>query len=322
MNFENKINQDAVVPLMSVLRNNDDANKKISGSLISRGYAFVVLPNFLVKEIDDMLNNINEFFNNKTTQYKNQFFKEPMFGYFAVGHKESFRMITGNRMHEQKFPDNFGKIQHFGRYMDKIMYLTAKMMEPYIFPNLMYKSQELDIPLLKTSPLINKIAPRNQPALWGQGKIAPRNQPKELVLGQTSNWGLFDITKYYNDGTRKELNCKEHYDPGLLTLSLRSTEPGLQLKDEYGNWVDAPTNKNIAILWTGKAAVQINPRLKPGMHRVTNCTNKDRIGQPRIAIWYEISTSQQEHKELIRDKTRKASVYENYSGIPMSKSLH
>ena len=278
--------QNNLVTLLSILEGNNNASKNICESLTKRGYAFIILPDYLVKEIDDLLIVINEFFN-KTQQYKNQFFKKPIFGYFGVGHKESFRIFTGTRMKEHMFPLTFDKLQDFVRYIDKIMYSIALLLSPYIFPNLMNKSKELDIPLFN----VNK------------------------------TWGMFDVTKYYNDGTRKELNCLEHYDPGLLSLSLRSTESGLQLKDEHGKWINAPTNKNIAILWTGKAAIQINPKLKPGIHRVINPTIGT-LANPRIAIWYEICTSYQEHKELLDDKTKKASTFENISGIPMSKTLH
>lgn len=55
------------------------------------------------------------------------------------------------------------------------------------------------------------------------------------------------------------------------------------------------------------------------MHRVINPAFGLKT-RPRISIWHEICTSFQEHKELINDKTEKASTYENTLGIPMSKS--
>ena len=209
--------QNNITTLSSILDGNNHSLKNISRSLMLRGYAFVILPDFIIKEIDDMLVVVNKFFNSQM-EYKKQFFKEPIFGHFKVGHKESFRMLTGTRMQEHIFPEDFSRIKHFVRYIDKIMYKISLLLSPYIFPNLVNKSKELDIPF----------------------------------YDKNKSWGMFDIAKYFNDGTRKELNCKEHYDPGLLSLSLRSTEPGLQLKDEFDKWIDAPTNKNIAILWTLK----------------------------------------------------------------------
>lgn len=121
------------------------------------------------------------------------------------------------------------------------------------------------------------------------------------------------MTKYYNNGSRKELNCEEHIDPGLLSLHLKSTQPGLQLKDEYGNWIDCLNNKDIAIIWTGDMACKINPEIHPGIHRVINIDN-----MPRIGMWYEICIKEQEHKELIDNK--KPKEFERKTGIPFSKS--
>lgn len=132
-------------------------------------------------------------------------------------------------------------------------------------------------------------------------------------------WGMFDITKYYNDGTRKTLNCEPHFDPGLLSLHLRSTEPGLQLQDENGNWINPPNNPKVGIIWAGDVATKINPQIKHGVHRVQNLP--DSIGKPRIAIWHEICTKAQEHTELIETKKESLSYDEGVTGIPTSKSL-
>ena len=276
-------NQDNIVALSSILEGNENSVKNTCRSLIMRGYAYVILPDFLVKEMDNSLITINDFFN-KTKEQKKKYKKEPILGYQGVGHKESYRMMTGKRIEEQIFPSDFDRIKDMVKYIDKIMYKITTIMSPYIFPNLISKSKELDIPFFNGN----------------------------------KNWGLFDITKYFNDGTRKELNCMEHSDPGLLSISLRSTEPGLQLLDENNHWISPPFYKNVAIIWTGQAASRINPLLKPAIHRVLNST---KVGTPRVAMWHEICTSQQEHTELMYDKTHKAESFENYSGIPISKTV-
>ena len=165
------------------------------------------------------------------------------------------------------------------------------------------------------------------------------------LFKEKDKWAMFDIAKYHNDGKRQKINCEEHFDPGLLSLSLRSTQPGLQLKDENGKWIKPPFAKDIAILWTGDAAVKFNPTLKRGYHRVIN----GELNVPRIAMWHEICISSQEHKELISKpepekvierEAKKQKVeyeldpkkqnikieldpkkFEGDSGIPMSKSM-
>ena len=152
---------------------------------------------------------------------------------------------------------------------------------------------------------------------------------------------MFDIAKYYNDGTRIEMNCQEHYDPGVLSISLRSTQPGLELKDENGKWMKMPINKKFAVIWAGDAAAKMNPLVKRGIHRVVN-PSKDDINKPRLSMWYEICTTLQEHTELLYEPSPKispttspkisqrliekspvfkAKKFEEKTGIPMSKSL-
>ncbi len=267
-----------IISLELLMKRDNDAIQKVNESLETRGYAFIRLSRDLVSEIDNCLLPIESFFGS-SSQYKKTFFKAPIFGHFAVKHKESFRILTGNRLNEQSYPQNFGDIKKLVQKADKIMYAVSQPLFPHIIGN----AKKLDIPFFD-------------------------------VLSKNGQWGMFDIAKYHNDGTRVELNCKEHYDPGLLSLSLRSTEPGLELKDEFGKWIKAPHDKTIAVLWVGKAGTIANPKFKPGVHRVVNPKIP---GRPRIAIWHEICTSAQEHRELLEKKLAKN--IQNSTGIPMSK---
>ena len=128
---------------------------------------------------------------------------------------------------------------------------------------------------------------------------------------------MFDIAKYYNNCNRI-INCNEHYDPGLLSLSLRSTQPGLQLKDEFGKWIIPPHRNDVAILWTGDMANKINPILKKGIHRVIRPNGLDK---PRISIWYEICIEKQEHTDLLKNGKINPYKLEGKTGIPMTKTI-
>lgn len=269
-----------VIPLDRILQNDKKALIIISGELKTRGYTFIRLTPELIEQINICMPIIDKFFS-EPVNYKKLYVKPPIFGYFNVQHKESFRLLTGARLSEHKLPYNFDKIKNLVQTLDQLMHSLALICSPVLFPNLMSKAKELNIPLF--------------------------NMQKQ--------WGMFDIAKYHNTGLRSELNCKEHFDPGLLSLSIRSTEPGLQLKDEFGRWIKVPNDDAIAVLWAGKAANDINSNIKAGIHRVVN------NDKPRIGIWYEISTAEQEHLELIKDKKATiAKSIESDSGIPMSKS--
>ncbi len=251
-----------IIPLKSILQNNRIAIDAFGNDLEKRGYAFIRLSPELVNLIDPCVSTIEKFFLQQL-EYKKKFVKEPVFGYFGVDHKESFRILTGSRLNEHKFPEGFDNITNLVKIIDRIMHSIILLTSPVLFPNVLAESEKLDVPLLK------------------------RNKP----------WAMFDFSKYYNDGTRTKLNCEEHYDPGLLSFSLRSTEPGLQLKNENGRWVIPPIDKTVAIIWAGNAATIINPKIKHGIHRVVNPIKS---GVPRISMWHEVCISAQEHTELLQ----------------------
>ena len=92
-----------ITPLTSVLQNDKDSVMTFCNDLKTRGYAFVKLPNDVVKKVDIATKIIEDFYT-KDKSYKNMFKKEPIFGYFDVSHKESFRFLTGTRLDEQKLP--------------------------------------------------------------------------------------------------------------------------------------------------------------------------------------------------------------------------
>lgn len=272
-----------VFSLSSLLEDKPNSVEKFSDSIKIRGFAFVSLPPELVECVDRCVDEIEEFFAHGS-RYKSQFLKKPIFGYFDTSHKESFRFLTGQRLSEHTIPRNFDEIQKLIDLTDKTMYRLSCICSKYLFPNIITQAKLYDIPL----------------------------------FNYDNYWAMFDITKYHNDGTRQRLNCEEHYDPGLLSMHLRSTRPGLQLKDETGQWITPPSDKNIAIVWAGDVATQINPKIHHGVHRVVNI--KEDVGKPRIALWHEICTASQEHIEMMKTKKRYLSEIEGGSGIPISKS--
>uniref|UniRef100_A0A7S4N8D6 Isopenicillin N synthase-like Fe(2+) 2OG dioxygenase domain-containing protein n=1 Tax=Paramoeba aestuarina TaxID=180227 RepID=A0A7S4N8D6_9EUKA len=118
--------------------------------------------------------------------------------------------------------------------------------------------------------------------------LRSHNHPKAQKGGPgEGRFGMLDVAYYFNSGSFKLPNCKKHSDPGLLSLSVVSTAPGLQLfKRKSDEWVDAPTGvgNNIAVLWGGTLIETITDgRLKSGIHRVKSKPNSP----PRLAMWLE-----------------------------------
>lgn len=278
-----------ITPLNKILQNNKLAISTITSELKKRGYAFIRLDDNLVKQIDECVNTIESFFD-KPKSYKKQFEKEPIFGYYDVQHKESFRFLTGSRLSEQRLPVGFQPIQNMIHKIDNIMHTITLLCAPDLFPDIMVKSEEFKIPMFDSRD---------------------RRGP----------WSMFDMVKYLNDGTRskEQLNCKEHMDPGLFSFSLRSTEPGLQLADEFGEWIKPPQDKTVGIIWAGQAATKINPKIKPGYHRVVNPPTA--LLKPRISMWHEICTASQERLDLMGNTKQQQKVYQSTTGLPNYKSI-
>lgn len=280
------------ISLTQILQNNREAINQLNRGLITRGYALVEMPSDLVQQVDDCLSTLETFFA-RDKSFKKGFAKAPIFGYFDVTKKESFRVMTGPRLNEHRLPIGFEAHKDLALTLDQIMHTVALVSG--LFPCLMQRSKEddLDIPLFNVK----------------------------------KRWGMFDVALYQRDqkgdkGSNLSLpiasdkvECQEHYDPGLLSISVRSTQPGLELKDEFNRWIPMRNylkeNKNIAIIWAGNAASVINPQVKRCVHRVVCNSMNDQNNSmmnlpenPRIAIWYEICTADQEHKELYSEASK------------------
>jgi len=130
--------------LTAILQNNKQAIDRMNNGLKIRGYVIVELDNELINQIDNCMKIIENFFENDK-EYKKLYYKKPIFGYFDVKHKESFRFLTGSRLEEQKLPIGFDEIKNLIHMMDQIMFTLTTVST--LFPNIIEKSKELKIPL-------------------------------------------------------------------------------------------------------------------------------------------------------------------------------
>lgn len=190
-----------------------------------------------------------------------------MFGWTSVTHKESFRWLTQDLLQPETIPqimrDSLTELTH---EMDKLMLNLVSSTASVLFKkHLELLGKDYDIPLLKS---------------------------------ESPKWSMFDIAYYLNDQQKfveSELevdeNCAPHYDPGLLSLSILSTHRGLELYDPLSDqWIPhTGEDKSLAILWCGKAALEASDgTLRPAVHKVIR-----QLDKPRLALWYEICTSNQ-----------------------------
>jgi len=225
---------------------------------------------------EKVINPINTFFS-RTLEEKESFQGPGFFGYSNVEHKESFRWLTGSRFedHQKRLPEEISQmITELTIAMDKIMIdLVTVLAKPLFQTDLLNLAKQCDLPLLLPNDSTNK------------------------------SFGMMDIAHYMNSPQLLAktklppgINCAPHHDPGLISLSILSTAPGLQLFDPVtGEWLEhTGEDKSVGVIWCGSAAKEVtNGVIKPGLHRVSTYE-----GQKRIALWYEVcKRTQENHNE-------------------------
>jgi hypothetical protein len=94
---------------------------------------------------------------------------------------------------------------------------------------------------------------------------AAKNQP--FIDGQ-ERYAMVDLVRYNNTEVggaviNKSLNVVEHYDTGLVTLTLGATSRGLEIKNN-GDWFEPEPDEGI--VWIGQDGSELG--LLPCLHRV------------------------------------------------------
>ena len=258
---------------LNKILNENDANevKQMQTQFEQNGWCFVTLPKELILA-PDVINDLTKFFvdNAGHATYSNA---EKIYGYSKVDHKEGFKLLTGSYFRDMV---EKGLFPVYGTIVEPVNYL----------------SQAFDA---VTKRLIEIL---DQHCVFQEKPSLPTLIKKADLSLKEEHFGMLDIVSYFNTKTCSEtsndaksideVNCVAHYDPGLFSVSILSTCQGLQLKDRVTDqWIDAPVESGIGIIWLGEAASQLtNNRLKPGIHRVIYPSQQER----RLTIWYELCT--------------------------------
>jgi len=116
-----------------------------------------------------------------------------------------------------------------------------------------------------------------------------------LSKSDSESFGLLDIAYYTHEKFANQSAVSEsvapHFDPGILSINVLSSEQGLQFQDAAGNWVDVPIGNFVGVIWAGEMAKIIsNEKIKPGVHRVQTFPGK----LTRLSIWIEACTKLQD----------------------------
>lgn len=99
---------------------------------------------------------------------------------------------------------------------------------------------------------------QNAQTLFGQqwenlAEVIPilrvREFPFNFDAQDENNFALLDFVSY--DDTRvSAYSVNEHFDPGLLSLNVLNTQPGLVFRSGSEE-VEIPTDPEIGVVWTG-----------------------------------------------------------------------
>jgi isopenicillin N synthase-like dioxygenase len=224
---------------------------------------------------EEFTTSIKKFFTETPREEKLKKHAAPFsFAYSAVDHKEGFRYLTGyeRQVKLKKYvPASWEQhLRSFSYEMDQaLMSIMLAITEPLFGMSSVEMAKEADLPVA-----------------WG------------------NQISMIDIVHYFNNNPNSpvvppnvghsvaEVNCVPHIDPGLISLSVLSTAEGLQLQDpDTKQWVDAPTELGLGVVWTGEAATKISKgAVRSGVHRVIYPKTHNK---PRLTIWAEACTCRQ-----------------------------
>jgi hypothetical protein len=220
-------------------------------------------------------------------------YPENRFGYFKTSRKEGYRFMTGTRLTEFSMPPQLDIWRKVAQQCDELSKLIVRNHAAYLFGLSNSLEEASNLPLL-----------------------VPHR-----VEG---SFGLFDIVYYHPQDKfperfkDTESQVDEHADPGLFSISLGSTAPGLEMFDPSDNtWVAVPNDA--VVLWCGHAVTKVSKgTVKPGVHRVKATPNE------RMTAWHEVCTLEQiPPRVMIPQEIQlelQLRLQEEEEGISMSKS--
>jgi len=236
-----------------LLAGDEETTCQFTRLLETNGWCFLTLNENVEKLIDECMRNVTRFFE-CDRRYKTQFCYPPRYGYVSTNSKEALRLLSGGMIRTMLLPE---------------------MVES----NLIQASEMMDA---VAKGIIDACGER----VFG---LSPSNSQKRNLLPLLANeldprdkYGMVDIVRYLNNDSNQEYNVAAHADPGLFSLSFKSTAPGLEMLElDTNTWIPVPPES--AVLWCGATAVDTSAEhIKPGWHRV------QMDARPRTTLWYEV----------------------------------
>jgi len=223
----------------------EDAPRRFIHSLRDTGFAIIKnhpIPSDLLNKV---YKNWRDFFNSKK-KHDYPFHKQKQDGYFPFQSENA----SGYNHKDLK---EFYHIYPWGRYPLEINDHT-KLFYEYML--------ELGEELLEW---IDQCSPRH---------ISKNFSVPLTDMMEDSDHNLLRVINYppiKNLNTHGAIRAQEHADINLITLLVAATEPGLQVKDTKGKWIDVKSNPGEMIINTGDMLQECSNKYFPStIHRVVN----------------------------------------------------
>lgn len=180
--------------------------------------------------------------------------------YGVYKHKETFRCLTGAELDPSLIPEPFRlDLANAAVEMDRLLDLALSLLcVPLLHVSRAELCEKFDVPFwseadksVVASPekdTVHKAAAEPEKKSFLQRMLPFLATKKKDVHTATPSclgkqtFAVLDVAWYKNDLARKKLNCAAHHDPGVLSLHVLSSGPGLQLQDEDKvrlSWIDA-----------------------------------------------------------------------------------
>tara|TARA_Y100000588_G_C14259018_1_gene926773 strand:- start:972 stop:1817 length:846 start_codon:yes stop_codon:yes gene_type:complete len=218
-----------------------------------RGTGFAVIKNHPITKslLDRVYSDWTDFFNsNKKHDYL--FHKENQDGYFPYKSENA-------KGYNSKDLKEFFHIYPWGRYPDIVGEDTLEFYE-----NIQYLGDEL-------LDWIDYASPKHVSKKFSSTLTSMIEDTDQNLLRVINYPPIKDLN------THGEIRAQEHADINLITLLVASTQPGLQVKNKKGKWIDLKPNPGELIVNIGDMLQECSGGYFPStVHRVVNPTNKNK----------------------------------------------
>ncbi|KRX06101.1 hypothetical protein PPERSA_09713 [Pseudocohnilembus persalinus] len=241
--------------------------EKLEKNLKKNGFCFLILPLQLQEASKNLVNASKEVLGKIPQNQSGQYFAAPGFGYCDKGNKQSLTYLTGQFLQQEK-------------EMGSICPPVQLNQQKGVNKNIQESVKNVSVLFDNASKYIFKNVPCFQ-------KIAQNgSQEIPLLRKRVPQFGMLDVVRYQG---RSGYKVDSHVDPGIFSISVFSSDSGLQLKNSEGKWIQAPyKDKMFGIIWNGLAANRISKgEMAQGWHRVAPSQ------EDRYTMWYECVVNSQ-----------------------------